>query len=88
MNSVAIHHAVVNATATTASSFNEMNVQQLFGLLGKLTLRLAFFKIFLRPDAGFIIWNIATIGLILIIVGWIAAKFFQFRLFGGAFEKI
>jgi hypothetical protein len=88
MNSVAIHHAVVNTTATTASAFNEMNVQQLFGLLGKLTLRLAYFKIFLRPDAGFIIWNIATIGLILIIVGWIAAKFFQFRLFGGAFEKI
>lgn len=86
MKSTILHLAA--ATTTQPLNLGEMSTKQQFDLLGELLLRYGHLQIFSAHNVQFIIWLISTIGLFLIISVWIAAKFFQFRLFQGAFQKI
>ncbi len=79
-----LHHVTSSAT----SSLSHSSMKQDLSLLGELFLRYGYLQIFTEHNTQFIIWLISTIGFLLIIAGWIATKFFQFRLFSSVFEKM
>lgn len=79
-----LHHVTSSAT----SSLSHSSMKQDLSLLGELLLRYGYLQIFTEHNTQFIIWLISTIGFLLIIAGWIATKFFQFRLFSSVFEKM
>ncbi len=66
----------------------KMSIPQLFGLLWQLSFRQGHPQLFTATHWEFMLWLFSGIVVILFVTAFVLTKFFQFRLFSSAFERI